>query len=55
MLHLEIKKEFYTKEVLVRFQAKNLKLTFHSGKDDQTADKTLMNKAGGLAQEYPHF
>ena len=36
-------------------QAKNLKLTFHAGKDNQTANKTLMNKAGGFGTGVPAF
>ena len=36
-------------------QAKNLKLTFHSGKDDQEANKILMNKAAGEGSTTPLF
>jgi len=36
-------------------QAKNLKLTFHSGKDDQEANKILMNKAAGEGSGSPLF
>ena len=36
-------------------QAKDLKLTFHAGKDDQLANATLMNKAAGRGTGAPSF
>ena len=36
-------------------QAKDLKLTFHAGKDDQLANATLMNKAAGRGTGAPGF